>query len=159
MKRTFQPSRRKRKNKPIFIRPAKPKDPAHIIALRDLDAIKQEDLWQKGKMKEYYTKISDVLRVYLEDRYGIHTLEKTSYEILQDLREPNLHFEQQPYNELKQLFETADLVKFAKYTPQPDVNNLMMLNATLIVEQTKLEERKPAEEPIDDREGEEVIVK
>jgi len=67
--------------------------------------------------------------------------------------------DQQPLNELKQVFETADLVKFAKFIPQPDVNNLMMLNAFLVVEQTKIEEQKPAEAPIDDREGEEVILK
>ena len=150
---------RKKMNKTIFYRPQKPKEPAHIVALRELEQIKHEELWQHNKVKEHYTKITDVLRIYIEERFNVHTLEKTSEEIMNALRDSTLHLDQQPLNELKQVFKTADLVKFAKFIPQPDVNNLMMLNAFLVVEQTKLEARKQAEAPIDDREGEEVILK
>jgi len=150
---------RKKMNKTIFYRPPKPKEPAHIVALRELEKIKQEELCQKNKVKEHYTKVTDILRIYIEERFNVHTLEKTSEEILDALRDSSLQLDQQPLNELKQVFETADLVKFAKFIPQPDVNNLMMLNAFLVVEQTKIEEQKPAEAPIDDREGEEVILK
>ena len=59
-----------------------PKDPPHIVALRSLDRIRGEKLWQKGNQKQYYTEITDTLRVYIEQRFGIKTIERTSNEIL-----------------------------------------------------------------------------
>ena len=61
--------KRKKKNQPIFARPKKPKEPAHIIALRELDRIKTEKVWQKGKTKQYYSELTDTLRTYIEDRF------------------------------------------------------------------------------------------
>ncbi len=53
--------KRKKKGKPIFVRPEKPKEPAHIIALRELDRIKNEKIWQKDKVKQYYSEVTDTL--------------------------------------------------------------------------------------------------
>ena len=74
--------RRRKKNLPLFIKPAKPKEPAHLVALRELNRIKEEKLWQKDKVKEYYSEVTEVLRVYIEDRFGIPAMEQTSGEIL-----------------------------------------------------------------------------
>ena len=59
-----------------------PKLPPHEQALKELDAIKQQKLWQQGRSKEYYTLITETLRRYMVDRFGINAMEMTSDEIL-----------------------------------------------------------------------------
>jgi len=88
-------------------------DPPHIIALRALDRIRSEKLWQSNQEKRYYTEIVDIIRQYLEQRYGIQTMEKTSAEILDMIAE--FKIEPREYKELESLFSLSDLVKFAKY--------------------------------------------
>ncbi len=100
--------------------PAKPKDPAHIVALRKLEEIRNEKLWQEGKEKQFYTEVTDTLRIYIEERFGIKTLERTSNEILEDISKKELT--PADYEILKGLFSTADLVKFAKYTASQEEN-------------------------------------
>jgi hypothetical protein len=56
------------KKEPIFVKKEKPKEPAHIVAFRDLEALKEAKLWQKGQVKEYYSRLTEVVRVYIEDR-------------------------------------------------------------------------------------------
>jgi hypothetical protein len=57
--------RRKKKNQPLFVRPQKPKEPAYVVALRELDRIREAKLWQKDKIKEYYSEVTELLRVYI----------------------------------------------------------------------------------------------
>ena len=104
---------KRKKTGMVFGRP-EPKDPPHIVALRSLDRIRGEKLWQKGNQKQYYTEITDTLRTYIEQRFGIKTIERTSNEILVDLSVKDLA--PSDYESLKELFGTADLVKFAKYS-------------------------------------------
>ena len=104
---------KRKKTGMVFGKPD-PKDPPHIVALRSLDRIRGEKLWQKGNQKQYYTEITDTLRVYIEQRFGIKTIERTSNEILVDLSVKDLA--PSDYEALKDLFGTADLVKFAKYS-------------------------------------------
>jgi len=112
--------------------------PSHIRAMRRLDTIKAEKLWQAGKIKEYHSEITDTLRKYIEERFGVGALEMTSGEILSEIKK---------YNEadvasdnLKQILVLADFVKFAKYKSFPDENELSMMNAYLFVNNTKKEE-------------------
>lgn len=112
--------------------------PPHIVALTALDGIKQGKMWQQGREKEYYTDLTDVLRQYVEKRFGTGAFEKTSEEILSDLKY-NLEAESS-LTSLQQVLKLADLVKFAKYTPLPDENDLSLMNAYLFVNQTKKEE-------------------
>ena len=102
---------RRRKSRPLFGKPT-PQDPPHIVALRDLDRIRGEKLWQTGNQKQYYTEITDTLRVYIEKRFGVKTIERTSGEILVDLSTKDI--QPSDFESLKDLFGTADLVKFAK---------------------------------------------
>lgn len=104
----------RRENRDFFGKPVV-KDPPHIIALRALDKLRSEKLWQNGKEKLYYTGITDTLREYIERRYGIGAMEMTSGEIMQSLSDKAI--EEKYYKELDELFRTADLVKFAKYVP------------------------------------------
>lgn len=104
----------RRQNRDFFGKPIV-NDPPHIIALRALDKLRSEKLWQNGKEKLYYTGITDTLREYIERRYGVGAMEKTSAEIMQSLSDKSI--EEKYYRELDELFKTADLVKFAKYIP------------------------------------------
>ncbi len=126
---------RRRKNKPIFFAP-KPKLPPHLIALESLNKLKEEKLWQKGKIKEYYTELTEIVRVYIENRYSIPAMEYTSYQILDALaeikdlsKENSLH--------LGKMLSTADLVKFAKLTPLEHENNDALKTAFDFVDITK----------------------
>lgn len=119
--------------------------PAHVVALNQLDKIKQEKLWQKGRHKEYHTELTDVIREYIERIFNISSMEMTSEEILEHLR--LLRKEQKStYQSLQQILRLADLVKFAKWNVTPDEHELSLLNAYLFVNQTKVEEVKPLEE-------------
>ncbi len=127
----------RRKNQPVFFKP-KPKEPAHIIALRDLDKLKHDQLWQHGKVKDFYTRISEIIRVYIEDRYQIQAMEQTSDEILRSFYEAKV-CDKALVDKLREVFYVSDLAKFAKYTPQPDENETSLTNIYSFVERTKLE--------------------
>lgn len=112
-----------------------PKLPPHEQAIRELDEIKQQKLWQQGRNKEYYTSITDTLRKYIVDRFGVNAMEMTSGEILAVLHKQP---EAAPvYESLKQILQLSDFVKFAKMNPLPDENDLSLSNAYRFVEQTK----------------------
>ena len=134
----------KAKKSLIPFKEPEPKLPPHEQAIKELEEIKHRKLWQQGLNKEYYTSITDTLRRYIEDRFGINALEMTSAEIL-DLVRKNEEAKE-VYNNLKQILELADFVKFAKMKPLPDENDLSMTNAYLFVNQTTIvEEETPAE--------------
>ena len=138
--------KRKKRNLPIFSKPQKPKEPAHIVVLRELDRIKQEKIWQQGKTKQYYSELTDALRIYLEDRFEVQTMEKVTDEILESIRYRKGLLSQKSFNNLAQILQLADLVKFAKYKPLPDDDNLALVNAYFFVNDTKKEEPKKVDE-------------
>lgn len=109
--------------------------PAHVIAVNELDKLKAEKIWLQGREKEYYIKLTDILRRYIYDRGGINAMEMTSGEILNEIRK--IAEVDSVYDNLKQILSTADLVKFAKYKPYADENDLSMVNAYFFVNQTR----------------------
>ena len=128
---------RRRRNRPLFGKPA-PQDPPHIVALRALDRIRGEKLWQTGNQKQYYTEITDTLRVYIEKRFGVKTIERTSGEILVELSTKDI--QPSDFESLKDLFGTADLVKFAKYTASETENENAVPVAVRFVNDTFMQE-------------------
>ena len=94
--------------------------------------------------KEYYTQLTDALRQYIKERFGFNAMEMTSTEILDRLRENG---DQSMLDELKELFYTADLVKFAKYSTLLNENDMNLVNAINFIDQTKIE-NLPTEEKI-----------
>lgn len=116
-----------------FIKP-EPKLPPHEQALKDLDEIKLQKLWQQGRNKEYYTLLTDVLRRYIVERFGVNAMEMTSSEVLFVIRKEE--DAKAVYDNLKQVLELADFVKFAKMHPLPDENERSLSNAYLFVDQT-----------------------
>ncbi|WP_394706761.1 BatD family protein [uncultured Bacteroides sp.] len=127
-----------RDNKPI-IRHIKiePKIPPHQQAMKEIERIKTEKIWQKGHSKEYYTELTDTLRTYIQDRFGFSAMEMTSSEIIEKL----MDVEAKDINDLKFLFQTADLVKFAKHDPMMNENDSNLLNAISFINETKAEEQ------------------
>ena len=116
----------------------KPKDPAHIVALRELDHISGEKLWQNGKEKIFYTKVTDALRIYIEDRYDIRTMERTSAEILSDFSK--MEVKKSDFELLEEIFTVSDLVKFAKYTASQQENEETIPKAVKFVTNTYLKD-------------------
>lgn len=145
--------KRKKKNQPLFKLPEKPKEPAHVIALRELDRIKNEKIWQKDKTKQYYSEVTDVLRIYIEERFDIRAMEQTTEEILDSFRFRKNLISDKTFSNLSQILTLADFVKFAKYKPLPDDDNLTLVNAYFFVNETKIEEVKKPEVKAKDEES------
>lgn len=102
----------------------KPDIPAHVAAISALENLKSKKLWQAGKVKLYHSELTDILRMYLEKRYGLHAMEMTSSEIM---------FGMQAYlsdellaGKFWEVLELADLVKFAKYQPETSMHDRSM---------------------------------
>jgi hypothetical protein len=151
--------RRKKNNQPIFSIPSKPKEPAHVIALRELDRVKEEKIWQQGKTKLYYSEITNILRQYIENRFDIPALELTTDETIAAFKYRRSLMDEKSFENLKRILTQADLVKFAKYEPLPDDNNLILVDSYFFVNQTKKAEVQEPKEPVDDREGDDVVLK
>jgi hypothetical protein len=155
----FYSLRRRKNNKGFFTLPQKPKEPAHVIALRELDRIKEEKIWQQGKIKLYYSEITDVLREYIENRFEIQAMEKTTDETISAFKYRRSLVDEKSFENLRKILINADLVKFAKYEPLPDDNNMVLVDTYFFINQTKLVEVIEEEKPVDDREGTDVTIK
>ncbi len=116
----------------------KPKIPPHIIALEKLEKIKTQNLWQEGKIKLYYSSVTDTVREYIEERFKIQALEQTTAEIIYGFR--NTAIDEESFSKLKELLKLSDLVKFAKETPMANENEKSLQYAFDFINGTKQEE-------------------
>lgn len=124
-----------KKKVPFIDQTPQPVIPPHIVALEKLEEIKVQKIWQSGDIKVFYTQVTDVLRVYLEGRFGINAMELTSDEIMALVKkEPGLN---EVRAALKDLLTLADLVKFAKMVPIENQNERSLLIAFDVVDKTK----------------------
>lgn len=110
--------------------------PAHVVAMQALDELAGKKLWQNGRNKEFHTELTDILRQYIEQRFNVPAMEKTTDEILDELYEL-AESQKASLANLKQILSMADFVKFAKYQPLADENQLSFMNSKMFVEQTK----------------------
>lgn len=106
----------------------------HERIVRELRALEQERLWQQGQHKAYHSRITDLLRGYVEARYGIRAMERTTDELMAALRVSAM--DQPQRTGLENMLRLADLVKFAKATPSPSENEQMIASAIQFVEHT-----------------------
>lgn len=154
--------KKRKKNAPLFAKPEKPADPAHVIALRELDRIRGQKLWQQEKLKQYYSEVSDTVRIYIQNRFDIQAMEQTSSETIGFFKQNSNLVDGKTLDQLQHILSLADLVKFAKYTPLPDDNNQTLINAYFFVNQTKKEVIKAPEkqeaEPVTGQENETEVV-
>lgn len=114
---------------------AEPQIPPYDKAMLALQTLKEEKLWQGGQDKQYYTRLTDILREYLDGRFAINAMEMTSTEILEALRRNNETRVVERH--MKEILQVADFVKFAKMRPLADDNEASMRYAMTFVEETK----------------------
>ena len=100
---------------------AKPKEPAYIVALRELDKYRSDKYWAPERQKTFYSGITDALKAYIDDRFGVDAPEMTTAELFAALK-GDKDITPQMYLELKELFERADFVKFAKFIASDEDN-------------------------------------
>ncbi len=125
-------------NKPIIRRiRLTPYIPPHKAAMNEISKIKDDALWESDDSKTYYTKLTDILRRYMQGRYGFNAMEMTTDEIISEIEKVN---DPSAIQELGDLFTTADLVKFAKAHPAITDNDKNLLNAINYIQSTKKEE-------------------
>ena len=109
--------------------------PADEVALEKLDEIKAQKIWKDGKVKEYQTELTDVVREYIGRRFEVHSTEKTSDETLREMK-PLI--DKDLYGRLSKMLQLADLVKFAKWHTTPDENEQALTTAYDFVNETKI---------------------
>ena len=109
--------------------------PPYELAIQELDSLRSDKLCEQGREREFYTRLTDILRQYLQGRFGINAMEMTSTQIrhmLQTNEETRLS-----KRNMDQVLETADFVKFAKVRPLPEDNTRSFNSAIQFVEDTK----------------------
>lgn len=110
-------------------------------ALSQLNRLFDSDLIRRGKIKEYYLKLSEILRSYFERRYQILAVESTTYEILRALMEKD--FDSALRQKIEEVLSAADLAKFAKWIPEPSQIILLNQKSKQIVEESRPSEVSP----------------
>ena len=108
--------------------------PADEVALEKLDEIKAQKIWKDGKVKEYQTELTDVVREYISRRFDVQSTEKTSDETLRAMK-PLI--EKDLFSKLSKMLQLADLVKFAKWHTTPDENEMALTTAYEFVQETR----------------------
>ncbi|MDE6096545.1 MAG: cell wall anchor protein [Muribaculaceae bacterium] len=114
----------------------KPEPSPYQVAITQLRELKGKNLWEQGMEKEYFTRLTEILRVYLDRRFGINAMEMTSREIMDHLYNSDVK-DKRDY--IRQILSVADFVKFAKVRPLPADNIAAYENAVRFVEETKPE--------------------
>ena len=108
--------------------------PADEVALEKLDEIKAQKIWKDGKLKEYQTELTDVVREYIGRRFDVQSTEKTSDETLRAMK-PLI--DKELFAKLSKMLQLADLVKFAKWHTTPDENEQALSTAYEFVNETR----------------------
>jgi hypothetical protein len=126
---------RKKKKVPVAISRLKPTLPPDVAALEAFETLRMKKLWQSGRIKEYYSEMTDIVREYIELRYPVRALEMTSDEIATALRKANIDREAQ--DKLNSTLTLADLVKFAKEQPLPLDNDRSLNHCIDFVRETR----------------------
>ena len=121
---------RRRKDNPEYTK----KDPAHIVALRELDKYRGNQMWVPEKQKVFYSGVTDALREYMAGRYGICAMEMTTAEIFDQMKGTDVP--EQLQKDAKELFDRADFVKFAKYVASEEENAATLPLAVRFVTET-----------------------
>ncbi len=126
--------RKRKKEEPLFRISSRPKLPPHQIAFDAFEVLRQKKLWQSGKVKEYHSELTDILRIYLLGRFSIHALEMTTDEIMESISQTSAI--ETAKELLQKILVLADLVKFAKVKPLPDEHDMSLSNAIEFVKET-----------------------
>lgn len=125
----------RKKKKPLIKLTLRQPKPAHTLALEQLEALKSEQLWQKGQIKEYYSRLTDILREYFEARFVVNAAEMTSDEIISAMK--NHLSDAQRLKDLQKILNLSDMAKFAKARPIGAENEISHTLAVAIINSSK----------------------
>ena len=126
--------KRRKRNLPVFKKKAKPILPPDVLALQKLEELRLAKIWQQGRLKEYYTEVTDIIREYFEGRYHFDAMEMTSDEIIKQLSHYNINKEAS--SKIKSVLQLSDLVKFAKSVPTALENDLCLTHSVDFIRET-----------------------
>lgn len=138
--------KRKGQKQPMFERRQKPVLPPHVLAINKLEELRLAKVWQNGKLKQYHSELTDIIREYLDNRYHFDAPEMTSDEILEILRKDQINKE--ILGKISGVFFLSDMVKFAKAQPTALENDLSLSHCVDFVNETK------ADAPVTSENGE-----
>lgn len=136
---------RRRKKRPAAAPVKEALKPLHVRTLEALDEVARKKLWQQGLVKQHHTETTDILRGYIEARFHVPALERTTDELMKELSLGSMgaaHREQ-----LRNLLMLADMVKFAKWHPSPTENEQVLAGAIQLVQETALIETPTTHAP------------
>ncbi|MDE7350467.1 MAG: hypothetical protein K2N25_05320 [Muribaculaceae bacterium] len=133
--------RKYRKTGKFITLPERPQPKPWTVALERLERLKAKQLWENGMEKEYFTELTDILRDYLQARFGINAMEMTSRQIMQTLADQSDVREKRAY--VRKILDVADFVKFAKVRPLPADNVEAFDNAMNFIKETVVMEPDP----------------
>lgn len=125
--------RRQRKIRPIPVF-EKPKVPPYKTAIEQLEELRHKKLWQNGHVKAYYSEMTDIVRVYIENQFDVQAVEMTTDEILLGIKPLNIN--EDAAHKLKHCLQLADLVKFAKAEPSPLEHDICLDNSLVFVKES-----------------------
>lgn len=132
-----------KRKQPVFSIKPKPVLPPDIVAISGLEKLKSKKLWQAGRIKDYYSELTDIIRTYIEDSFEVKAVEMTTDEIIEGMKRTDIST-----GSLEKLSKTlvlADLVKFAKEKPLPLDNENSMTNCVDFVNETRIREENNEE--------------
>jgi len=113
--------RKRKKNEPVFQLKPRVKMLPHELALQEFEKLRVKKLWQGGKIKEYHSELTEILRKYIENQFNVAALEQTSSELVENLKH-DTECPAQAIQKLENILVQADLAKFAKSMPLPAEN-------------------------------------
>lgn len=105
--------------------------PPDVVALNKIRKLKELKLIEQGKIKEFYTMLSDIIRAFIEDKYKISALDRTTYELIAELKNKNVI--RNNIGMVHDFLFDCDLVKFAKYIPPAEDSNKILITAEEII--------------------------
>jgi hypothetical protein len=123
-----------KRERPAFVAPARPLEPLEVRTRKALDRLREDDLPGKGRVRDFYFRLSEIVRAYLGERYGFDALESTTPELIESLR--RLHTPGLQMSELQTFANESDFVRYAKFTVGPDTCKSAIELAYSIVQQT-----------------------
>jgi hypothetical protein len=115
--------------------PAAPPRPPHEIAYAELERLLSSGLLEKGRLKEFYIELAEIMKRYLEVRFGVDTFERTTSEILEALRLARLPV--RGMASTAEFFGACDMVKFARHAPPSEETRATVERAYRLIDETR----------------------
>jgi len=129
--------RKRRQNKTLVPQRMEPPRPPHELAIQKLKQLAASDLLDKGRIKKFYSEISEIIRIYIEGRFNIIAIELTTFELLEGME--SVQLPDDIFSVLEKFLTCCDLVKFAQYKPLEKEHEQVKEWAYQIVDSTKEE--------------------